>query len=293
MRAREFLREAAAEITSPRVGSFSVEVPTSIRGPDVADLQKALITLGYSLPRFGVDGIRGPETNSAIKKFQQDYGIADTGNPDAGTVDKINAEIAKNPKAAQLKKSTAADVKTRTTAALPTISQDAATTGKVGQVLNLVAGPESRGFYDMMFGGKRHPDILKMTIADANKFQTDWGKQAGSSAMGRYQIMAANTIDYARKAGLNPATDLFDPVNQDKMGIVFLQEKGLDRWLAGQMTDEQFLDGLSRVWAGVPSPSKNGASYYGSVGLNRSQTQLSMDTALASLKNIKEPTAAA
>ena len=40
---------------------------------DVETLQIALILLGYELPRFGVDGLFGPETAAAVEKFKQDH----------------------------------------------------------------------------------------------------------------------------------------------------------------------------------------------------------------------------
>lgn len=39
---------------------------------DVETIQIALLLLGYELPRFGVDGLYGPETASAVEKFKQD-----------------------------------------------------------------------------------------------------------------------------------------------------------------------------------------------------------------------------
>jgi hypothetical protein len=41
----------------------------------VESMQIALILLGYELPRFGVDGLFGPETASAVNKFKQDNDI--------------------------------------------------------------------------------------------------------------------------------------------------------------------------------------------------------------------------
>lgn len=298
MRAKDFLKEAippaptaaapAAPIAAPKPGAFTVDVPKGNRGVEVADMQKALVALGYPLPKFGVDGIRGRETSAAVRKFQQDNQLKIDGVPGTDTIAKMNTLLAAQPDvAAKLKKSLPSEVKAKGPAKLPPLSQDSITQGKVGEILNLVAGPESRGHYDMMYGSKRQPEILKMTINDANRFQVEWHKQMGSSAMGRYQIMAKNLIPYANKAGLDPATELFSPANQDKMAIVFLQEKGLNKWLEGQISDDQFLEGLSQVWAGVPSPSKGGRSYYGGVGLNKAKTQLAMDTALDSLQNIK------
>lgn len=39
----------------------------------VESMQIGLLLLGFELPRFGVDGLFGPETASAVKKFNQSY----------------------------------------------------------------------------------------------------------------------------------------------------------------------------------------------------------------------------
>lgn len=273
----------------------SIEVPqTSLgwKGPEIMDVQKALVALGYDVGPTGIDGIRGKYTIAAIKKYQSDKGLAVDGDPGPETVGAINKDIQANPKKfAEIEKSKPEEVKQSArvgqTYSVQPVQYDAVTKGKIGEVLNFVAAPESRGYYDMMFGSVRKPEILKMTIADANRFQIAWGRQAGSSAMGRYQIMADNTIDYARKAGLDPKTDLFSPENQDKMGIVFLREAGLDAWLAGKKDDVKFLQRLSQIWAGLPSPSKGGNSFYGGVGYNRHKTSVDMKTALNTLQDIK------
>lgn len=94
--------------------TFSVDVPTSRRGPAVADVQKALVALGYPLPKHGVDGIRGPETVAAVKQFQQANNLAVDGDPGTETVTALNAVLASKPEvAAKLTKSTTADVKAK------------------------------------------------------------------------------------------------------------------------------------------------------------------------------------
>jgi len=42
---------------------------------DVETVQIALIIMGYGLPKYGVDGLFGPETASAVNKFKQDNDI--------------------------------------------------------------------------------------------------------------------------------------------------------------------------------------------------------------------------
>jgi N-acetylmuramoyl-L-alanine amidase len=49
------------------------------KGPEVKQLQENLIKLGFSLPKYGADGDFGGETEVAVKKFQQKYGLKDDG----------------------------------------------------------------------------------------------------------------------------------------------------------------------------------------------------------------------
>jgi hypothetical protein len=46
---------------------------------DVKKIQTALQFLGYSLPKWGVDGLFGPETEMAVKSFETDNGINSDG----------------------------------------------------------------------------------------------------------------------------------------------------------------------------------------------------------------------
>lgn len=89
-----------------------IEVPTSRREPAIADIQKALLALGYKLPRHGVDGIRGKETSSAVMLFQRDNNLEVDGDPGPETVAKLNAIIKSKPELFKgLVKSTSSEVK--------------------------------------------------------------------------------------------------------------------------------------------------------------------------------------
>lgn len=54
-------------------------------GAKVVELQRRLKSLGYELGRGEIDGLMGPSTTDAVKKFQQDRGIDATGVADAQT----------------------------------------------------------------------------------------------------------------------------------------------------------------------------------------------------------------
>jgi peptidoglycan hydrolase-like protein with peptidoglycan-binding domain len=92
--------------------SFTVSEPNGLRGPAVADVQKALKAFGFSVGPMGVDGILGPYTEKAIKDFQTAAKMPVTGHPDQETIQHINTTLQANPEvAANLTPSTDADVK--------------------------------------------------------------------------------------------------------------------------------------------------------------------------------------
>ena len=54
-------------------------------GAKVVEVQRRLKSLGYDLGRGEIDGLLGPSTSDAVRKFQQDRGIDATGKVDAQT----------------------------------------------------------------------------------------------------------------------------------------------------------------------------------------------------------------
>lgn len=76
---------------------FAVSLPVSIRGKDVRDMQQALEALGYNVGPPGLDGIIGPYTTGAIKKYQVDNNIETTGKPTGQMIDLLNKQLASKP----------------------------------------------------------------------------------------------------------------------------------------------------------------------------------------------------
>ena len=70
------VKEFFDTLESVSSSGLSQEVVGSIEyKKSVESLQIGLIMLGYSLPKFGVDGLFGPETAGAVRKFMEDNGI--------------------------------------------------------------------------------------------------------------------------------------------------------------------------------------------------------------------------
>jgi peptidoglycan hydrolase-like protein with peptidoglycan-binding domain len=66
---------------------------------EVETMQIGLILLGYELPRFGVDGLFGPETASAVRKFKTDKGISENINEafvEIGSTNYSNVKVDKD-----------------------------------------------------------------------------------------------------------------------------------------------------------------------------------------------------
>lgn len=55
------------------------------KGDAVKALQQNLLKLGYKLPKYGADGSFGIETMAALKLFQVDHGLPNTGVVDEAT----------------------------------------------------------------------------------------------------------------------------------------------------------------------------------------------------------------
>lgn len=69
---------AGASSNSPAAGTSNGQLARGSRGPAVADLQRALMAAGLQVAG-GADGIFGPATEAALKRFQASKGLAQTG----------------------------------------------------------------------------------------------------------------------------------------------------------------------------------------------------------------------
>jgi peptidoglycan hydrolase-like protein with peptidoglycan-binding domain len=251
--------------------------------PEVKKLQARLQELGYSVGSTGVDGKYGPRTTAAVRAFKKDNRIPGDGlSMSADDLQKLaSAKRVDNP--------------TPTGARAPggelgTLSQDAVTQGKVGEVLNLIASVESAGRYDAVYPGGKKPEILNMTLEQLFQDMAQRGRLSGSSASGRYQYIRKTLESLASSMGLDPRTTKFDQETQDKIAIYHLRrDHGLDRWLAGRMSNEDFLNKLAGTWAGIPNTS--GASTY--AGVLDNKAGVGVQSALANLSQIQSSGTAA
>lgn len=255
----------------------------------VKNLQSLLSKAGYNVGSTGVDGKFGPRTSRAVDAFKRDYKLG--GNK--FSVDKKAIELLVNidkgivPKVASSRTGKSAASQSQTISRrneFGDLKQDSVTKGKIGEVLDLIAGPESAGRYDAVYPGKRRPQILDMTLDELFQDMRMRGKATGSSASGRYQYIRKTLQGVARSMGLDTAKEKFTPALQDEIVIYHLRANhGLDRWLAGDMENEDFLNRLARTWAGIPKST--GGSFY--AGVLDNKAGMGAQAALSSLDNIR------
>lgn len=112
-------------------------------------------------------------------------------------------------------------------------------------------------------------NLVNMTIGQVKALQQQHvdAQSAGMPgqglfAVGKYQFIPETFKSAASKAGLKDS-DLFSPLNQERMFEANLPQK-VKQYLVGQHDDlDGAVEALSHEWASIPSISKNGMSYYG------------------------------
>ena len=120
------------------------------------------------------------------------------------------------------------------------------TEGTWGPLLDLIAGKESGGNYEAMYPSTTLPGATKLTIAEVARRAT--------GAVGKYQQLPQYLVGRAKAAGLDINKDLYSAENQEKIIInVNIKGRGGERWLKGEMSDEEFMQGLSQEFASLPN----------------------------------------
>lgn len=131
-------------------------------------------------------------------------------------------------------------------------------------LLNTIAGPESGGRYNVIYGGGKFDDFSKHP-GQAVRIQT--GPNAGrtSSAAGKYQFLGSTWQDQAGKLGLGD----FSPANQDKAAWnlaaeTFKAKTGQDLDIVLQSGDPSALANVGKVlnpiWTSLPGGIEQGTN---------------------------------
>lgn len=150
-----------------------------------------------------------------------------------------------------------------------------AASGAAGQLLDLIGSKESHGNYDTIYtGAARHfdrysdrhfggRDLTDLTVREVMQWQraarADGMK---STAAGKYQIISDTFTGLVRQMRIDPNAK-FDEALQDRMGHQLLENRGLNRFLSGNMSLERFQNNIAAEWASMPLASRDPNSRVG------------------------------
>ena len=141
--------------------------------------------------------------------------------------------------------------------------------GVIGQ-----AESDAAGGYDAVVSNKKTPKPpTEMTVGEVLQWQREEladPKNAGRidvTAIGKYQIINKTLKGLVGPAGIS-MNDKFDAETQDKLYMELLKGAGLNDYMDGTISKEDFAHNISKVWAGLPK-DEGGKSYYGKDGFNK------------------------
>ena len=144
--------------------------------------------------------------------------------------------------------------------------------GNVKPILDTISSRESPKFgYTSYYGRGREgvgpaappKELTEMTVDEVLQWQkTNNPPGPGTAAAGRYQIVEETLGELKTKLKLD-GSELFDEEMQDKMAMALLKKRGYDKWVKGDLSDEEFANNLAKEWAGLPvvSGAKKGQGY--------------------------------
>lgn len=205
-----------AEFELPKPGGFSIDVPKGRTGPAVADVQKALLAIGFKLPQHGVDGVRGPETTEAIKQFQEISGLTADGDPGDETINMLNAVLKR--KNISFPKSTAADVKSGSSGADVDVStiQDPDFNNKLQKIATALGVDKNSLLAIMKQESRVNPQAVNRQSGATGliQFMPATAKSLGTTTDELYRMTAVEQLDYVYKyfkmVGVKPGMDVGD-----------------------------------------------------------------------------------
>lgn len=141
--------------------------------------------------------------------------------------------------------------------------------GVIGQ-----AESDAAGGYNAVVSNKKTPKPpTEMTVGEVLQWQREELADPKNSdridvtAIGKYQIINKTLKGLVDSAGVS-MSDKFDAETQDKLYMELLKGAGLNDYMDGTISKDEFAHNISKVWAGLPK-DESGKSYYGKDGFNK------------------------
>lgn len=107
-------------------------------------------------------------------------------------------------------------------------------------------------------------NLVGMTLAKIDVLQTSMlghpANKLNSSAIGRYQIVRTTLRSLKKQMSL-PDTLLFNENTQDRLAVQLLRQRGIDKYISGEVTENYFINNIAKEWASLPTT--DGTGHYG------------------------------
>ena len=136
---------------------------------------------------------------------------------------------------------------------------------QAGSLLDIIGQAESRGNYNALVYGKpganvpKSADLTNMTIAEVMEYQKGMiASGHASTAVGKYQFIAATLREQVQKAGLDPNTTKFDQKTQDLLAMQLITQAGY-----GKKDPATVMRNLAGIWASLPADASGRGRYDG------------------------------
>lgn len=149
-------------------------------------------------------------------------------------------------------------------------------------LLDAIGKHEAPKGYGQIYGGAKgvpkDTDVSKLTLDGVLSLQSRMlAAKSASTACGRYQFLKKTLMATMAQMGLK-GSELWNADLQDRMAVHLMQNRGLGKYLSGQISREAFANNLAKEWASLPvvtamrGASRDlvpGQSYYAGDGLNK------------------------
>ena len=130
--------------------------------------------------------------------------------------------------------------------------------GNVSSLLDIIGRGESGGNYNALVGGGS-ANLTGMTIAEVQQLQSTMIKGGRpSTAVGKYQMIAATLAEQVKKAGLDPNKTKFDQQTQDLLASQLVNQAGY-----GTKDSASVMKNLAGTWASLPQDMSGRGRYDG------------------------------
>ncbi|MEL6808222.1 MAG: hypothetical protein AAFO97_10620 [Pseudomonadota bacterium] len=153
--------------------------------------------------------------------------------------------------------------------------------GAVWQLRALIAQAEAgaKGYDAVQYGADILPSGPPTTLTIAQIYQWIDDTPGQPHAIGRYQFIPPTLRRLVRRLGLSHEAR-FSPQVQDQLANILLYEAGMQRFLAGELDRQSFMNNLAKIWAGLPNDTGK-SHYHGFAGNKATMTWVYFDAQMA------------